>query len=530
MLDFSVQDDIRLCKKLLENNGYSHLTDLLNREKEIELFKAIKEYALKKSKNGRTAKPELIKKYKIQVSVIPSSRLKVVCAVDQKKIKITPLGKYLIALYQKLEENNVDGYLFLVGGSAKETLGLRPSKKSAIQSWENLAHISNTNSPKTDGDIVLYTNNSLVDEKMIAGLLSEEETTNTLKLKIISSKSRPFTRVDIGQVYNPNIIQDYQWKKYWESFGHITLPEFKAKYSSSVSFIQNLMGREDSTTQILLVPIDTSAEFIGAYLDFFPKHHFYKKVPYVTNNKLRHLKPTVINWPEIMFPVEESHQEALTHFIFLLKGSVKSNEIPLICSGEKDKLFTTLTKLSQLRMKKIHTFSFETSLYFANKIVYKIASNPNSIANNPHAMLQWTEKLIDIIKGTLNGNSYLGLIYLLAAGENPTDAPVYGTGIIDPKGFFLELYEFLHQGDRLERLIRLMEETEEGPTMKGWPTFLNFIYSETSFDLKKTAKLLNPNFCSMEIYPTLVEEFILPDLQKPTLPFESLSEAPSVST
>ncbi|MGI5825869.1 MAG: hypothetical protein ACOX50_00475 [Patescibacteria group bacterium] len=532
MSDFSAQENNKLCKSLLEEKGFLHLTDLLNKEKETEFFKTVKKYSLEKALNTRIPQPELFKKYKVKVTVIPSFKLKVVCAPESKEIKITPLGKYLKALYANLEKNNIEGTLFLTAGGAMETLGTRPPNKSKLNknTITMKDYCPDSGSPKLDGDIVFFTNDPYLDEEKVVNLMTKEEKNSSLKLKIITSKSRPFTRIDIGKIFSSCIAQDYQWDKYWESYGHIALPEFKARHSSSVSFIQSLMGWEDSSPYILLVPSRDKAGFIGAYINFFPRQQLYKDITYWKKDKLYSLKPTVINWFEIMFPFEQSPQEALTHLIFHLKSSTWNDKISFINFDNNSKLGKTLTKLSQSRKGKIKDFSAKTSQYFAQKIIYPIAKSPEIIICDNSSMYQWTSRLVKTMKGIINGDPYLGLVYLLAADVNPTDAPVYGIGIIDPKGFFPKLYEFLHQGDRLERLIGLMAETEEGPAMKGWPTFLNFIYSETGFDVKKTAKLLNPNFCSMEIYPTLVEEFILPDLQKTTLPLESLSEAPLVST
>lgn len=525
-----------MCQKLLEEKGFAYLVALLNKEKEFELLKRIEEYIWKKAQTKRVPIPQLCRELKIKCSFLPSSRLPLIYAYSNGKISITPLGKCLKTLYDKLKENRIEGYFFLVGGGAKEAVGLKPAKKSRIPQHGNLTAeecFPPSGPPKIDCDIMVVTKNTNVNEKKIADLFPQEKPANPLKDAVIRSYPDPsFARIDIGRTKGNQVFDERHWSILWDSFGHIAFPRFLDNQSASVAFISNMMGHEESYPYILLTCLP-SGEFVGTSINFFPRQKNYKEVLYQKSfkhepSKYFSLKPTIIYWPEIAFPAKESPSEALTRLIHLLRSVTWEDQLPLIYFRKE--LSRILEKRFQKRLEQIKKVSLQTSQYWANHVIYPVAVNTNLIANEPISMRKSAQRLIKAIKHMLNGNPYLGTIYLLAAGENPTDAPVYGTGIIDPKGFFPELYEFLHQGDRLERLIRLMAETEEGPATKGWLAFLNFIYSETGFDVKETAKLLNPNFCSMKIYPTLAEDFFLPDLQKPTLPFESLSEAPLAST
>lgn len=501
---------------LLEEKDFHYLPDFLAKEKEIELFRTIKEYALKKVKNGRIAKPQLLKKYQINISLVPPSRLAVVCALDEKgQIKPTALGEIIKALYLSLEKSKIEGYLFLTSGGAKEALGIKPEEKSRLTKDKNLSlkdYNPKSGPPLMDGDFLFIVDQ--VDTKMetIAERLKRQIKGNPLEIMVIASKSRPFTRIDIGKIYNPERIGDENWSQFWQSYGHFVPPEFQGIHSFRLSFLHNLMGVDDGYPYIMIIPTDTPQGFIGAHIDFFNNEKHYQEIYYPRNTNLGILKPVVINWFDIAFPFKSSTSEAVCHLWHCLKSSTWDNRLTLAVEDNYKQMQVTLKNRSSKRNKKIKEYSLKTSLRFAQELIYPFALNKDKIIKNTTQMWQWTDRLFKTLKSMLNGDPYLGLIYLLAAGENPTDAPVYGTGFIDPQGFFPELYEFLHDGDRLDRLIRLMAETEEGPALKGWPAFLNFIYQETGFDLKKTARLLNPNFCSLEVYPTLVEDFIKKDL------------------
>lgn len=524
-----------LAKGLLEEKGLSYLSKLVEKDNENDFLRTVKEYALRVNENSRTPKPKLVKEYRVKLTPIPSSRLPVVSAFNKKgAISVTPLGKIIKLLYDYLKEEKIDGYLFLVSGGAKEAIGSKSELKSRIGRSENFElddFNPKSGPPKMDGDFILVVNKVRIIEERIVTELRERSKNNPLEIKTISSSSRPFKRIEIGTVFNKQVPQDEFWADYWQSHGHIVAPKFAGNHSFNFSLIQSLTSDASSSPYILIIPTKTSGGFVGVRIDFFPNSKLYKEVNYSKNPfNLCSLKPTVINWPQIMFPFTSSPAEALAVLIHLLRNVTWDDQLPLISSLPNSQLESILSKRFRSRTQKIKAISLNTSLYFAKMIIYPIASNVNLIAENPISMRQSTERLLKSILPMLNGNPYLGLIYLLAAEENPTDAPVYGTGFIDPKGFFPELYNFLHQGDRLERLIKLMAETEEGPTMKGWPAFLNFIYRETNFDLKKTARFLNPNFCSMEVYPTLVEDFISPYLEASPLSPELISSIPLAST
>jgi hypothetical protein len=537
MLGILLDKSLETCKNNLQKSNFSHLTGLLDKTKEMELFREIKEYALRKNKNKRIPYPTLFKKYRIKVSVFPPLNLPIVCVCSKDGVKTTPIGQVIRAVYQCLDKKGIEGYLLLTSGGAKEVVRIKPKAKSRISKAINLKMDYLDPLKETsfvDGDFILMVSNSSITEMAIADGIEDKLAASTLQIKVIDSKSRPFSRIDIGRQTDNKVFDENHWSLSWRSQGHITFPEFLGNYSSSIPFVLNLMSFNDSYPCILLIP--TSKEFIGAYIDFFPCQKSYKEIIYNRPcqdciNQCFTLKPTVFNWPEIAFPFKESPPEALAHFTHLLKSCTWDDQLPLIKDEENgEKLRVLLEKRFRKRSEKIKNIARKTSLYFAHKIIYPIAVNTNLIAGNPVTMRKSTERLLKTIKPMLNGNPYLGLIYLLSAGENPTDAPVYGTGIIDPKGFFPELYEFLHQKDRLDRSIKLMAKTEEGPVLKGWPVFLNFIYRETGFDLRETAKLLNPNFCSLEVYPTLVKDFISPDLGNFSAPSRSIGVNPSIST
>ncbi|HUW24869.1 MAG TPA: hypothetical protein VMW04_04645 [Patescibacteria group bacterium] len=524
-----------LGKRLLKERGLSRLVKLLKKDKENEFLRTIKEYALRKNEDGRTPKPKLLKEYRARLTFIHSSRFPVISALNESgKVKLTPLGKIVKSLYDYLENNKIDGFLFLISGAAKETIGFKSELKSRVGNNKNFVFDDfnpKIGPPKIDGDFILILNNSNITEELIVSELKKEIEDIPLEIRTISSNSRPFKRIEIGTVFNKEVPQDEFWADYWQSYGHIVSPKFSGGHSFNFSLIQNLMNDDNSSPYVLMVPTKTSEEFIGVRIDFFPESRLYKAIIYPKNSlNTCSLKPTVINWPEIMFPFKNSAAEALAILIHLLRNTTWDDRLPLISSLPNTRLRSILTKKFQGRIQKIKSISADTSLYFARKIVYPTALNINLIAGNPISVRQSTERLLKSIKPMLNGNPYLGLIYLLSAGENPTDAPVYGTGFIDPKGFFPELYEFFHQEDRLDRLINLMAKTEEGPAMKGWLAFLNFIYRETGFDLKKTAKLLNPNFCSLKVYPNLVKDFISPDLESHPDSFQPISAISVAST
>ncbi len=514
--------DINICKKLLEERGVPHLVGLLQKENEIELFQTISEYASQKNKNGRIPKPKLLKKYQIKASLIPASTLPVVCALGKEGLpEITSIGEIIRYLYKKLQADETEGHLFLTSGGAKEAIGAKALSKSRIGKGKAPTikdYDPPDGSPLIDGDFLFTTNIFPITEEKIGNLLKKITLRSSLEIKVISSKSRPFSRIDIGKVFNKNVAQDSHWSRYWQSYGHITFPEFRGNHSPLFSFIQNIMGEGTSSPNILLIPTEGKEGFIGAYIDFFPesklfKNVYYQKGKYSKPKRLETLRPNLIYWPSIAFPFNQSPSEALVHLLHFLRNCTWDDQFLLIpTKTNNNKLKLLLTKRFQKRDKEMKELSKETSLYLAQNIVYFIADNPILIGREPDTLRGSAKRILQTMKPMLNGDPYIGFIYLLAAGENPTDAPVYGTGFIDPKGFFPELYEFLHQENRLDRIIKLMAETEAGPAMKGWPAFLNFLYQETGNDLKYLARLLNPNFCSMEIYPTLVEDFISKDL------------------
>ncbi|MGI5825862.1 MAG: hypothetical protein ACOX50_00440 [Patescibacteria group bacterium] len=489
----------------------------LIKKKEIELFREIRNFFSSKQENRINQVDWLLKKYKIEVSLIPSSRLPVICVQNGSGVNITSLGEIILTLYKILEELKIEGYIFLTAGAAKEALGIKPQLKSRIRKGRKITlenYYPKTGAPIMDGDFILIIDNKKMTEKTIERLLKADLVSSPLDIRVINTKLRSFTRVDIGKLKNGGVFDEDHWALSWESYGQISFPKYKNYQSSSIPLLLDSMSFDSSYPYILLIPGTRSEGFIGIRVNFFPQHSNSPKIFYEMKSgqveKYCELNPTIIFWPEVVFPFDESPTDALTKLVYLLRSVTWDDQLPLV--NDNGDLSKILISSFEGRLEEIKEVSEKTSQYLANKIVYQIAENPDLVADEPIAMRKITQRTMKSIKSMLNGSPYLGLIYLLAAGENPTDAPVYGTGIIDPKGFFTELYEFLHQGDRLDKLIRLMAETEEGPAMKGWPAFLNFIYRETDRNFKKTVELLNPKFCSIEIYPTLVADFIKDDL------------------
>ncbi|MGI5825867.1 MAG: hypothetical protein ACOX50_00465 [Patescibacteria group bacterium] len=150
----------------------------------------------------------------------------------------------------------------------------------------------------------------------------------------------------------------------------------------------------------------------------------------------------------------------------------------------------------------------------AQEIIYPFSSEYPKIVTTTSAMREFTNHTLCSLKQMYDGDPYLGLPYSLSAGENPSSTPVYGIGIIDPKGLFPKLYEFLHKENRLQEIIEIMEPCDYGVAKLGWSTFVSYLYEQTGRNLRQVDELLCPVFCSNDIFPTLVDNRIRKALAK----------------
>jgi len=197
------------------------------------------------------------------------------------------------------------------------------------------------------------------------------------------------------------------------------------------------------------------------------------------------------------------------------------NMVPLANYYERGKVNwpKILTDYDQAKVQVIEFLSKEFSTKLAEKVVHRIAQNPRLIVdlNNPQMIQKVREEMTKSQMRTINGDPLLGLIRWLRKGENPslvpTPLPVYGMGFIDEKGFYPKLDKFLHEGDRLKRLMAKMEACQHA-TEAGWRTYLNFLYSEANHDFDTLIELLTPNFGPDRLEPALVAAFISPYFKK----------------
>jgi len=476
----------------LEKKGFGHLSILLNKDKERAFLKSISEKSiLIRDKTNKFCVN--LNQGKVEVTIIPPQQIIGICSENKGQPILTNTGKIIKSIYRRFQQLEVGISFFLTSGSVDEISGEKPS------------HKRNLNSSFIDNDVVAVVHNPKVSEELIESLIRLDlPEGKDLKSEVKQSCWRNFKIVE---------IRDNGYSK-----AQISFPERDGQYLPNLTFLEFALSRRDCP-HILLIPMNNVDNFIGALIDLFPErkkynHFAYSLEGHSSKTKRKNLKPIVYHWPALAFPTS-SIAESFYHFLHEFRTWTWQDQLPLADFGKKENFQwrQLLCRLNNRKKEEIMNIAKQLSEWFATEIVYPIAKTPKLVIKNKESLEIVSNRLLTALKKGINGDPSLGLIRMLSRGENPTSLPAFGTGFIDPQGFFPELYEFLHDEDRLDRLIGLMAETQQGPAMKGWPAFLNFIYQETGFDLKKTARLLNPNFCSMEVYPSLVEDFIIPDLE-----------------
>jgi hypothetical protein len=223
-------------------------------------------------------------------------------------------------------------------------------------------------------------------------------------------------------------------------------------------------------------------------MKFFPKLEFgrvvsFRQVNHPENKIKRALRPVVIPWFSVMFPASASLSEAHVHHLHLLRSCTWENTLPLVISPE-DKEYWQLTREGpeSFSREAIAEIAKRTAIKMAETITYPTAA---SVIEDPLKQRVATKRLFEAIRPVLNGDPYLGTLYLLAAGENPTSAPAFGMGFIDRKGFFPDLFDFLHSQRRLGRLLSIMEKCPFGKPKKDGKHLLTFFTAKQEETFKK---------------------------------------------
>lgn len=476
----------------LEKAGFGYLSMLLDKKEEKVILRNISQQVI--SAKDRVKQFDFnLGKGKIEITFIPSKLLIGIYTKDEAKIELSNTGKILRAIHKRFSQLEIGINFFLTSGSVDEITRDKPSHKR-----------NGKDSNFIDNDLVAVVHNQNVSEELINSLIRLDiPNEKDLESEVKHSCWRHFTIVEIRD----NGISKAQ----------IAFPENNGFYQPNLTFLEFAMSRRNCP-HILLIPTNNPEGFVGALIDFFPERKSYNHVSYrqkdrFGKSKRQSLKPIIYHWPTLAFPTL-SIAEALYHFLHEFRTWTWGDQLPLADFGKRGKFQwkQLLCRIDYQKREVVKNMSRQLSEWFATEIIYPIARNPSLIIKEAESLKIVSNRLLTALERGFDGDPSLGLIRSLSRGENPTNLPAYGTGVIDPKGFFPELYEFLHTGDRLGRLIELMAETEAGPAMKGWPTFLNFLYQETGYDIRYLVRLLNPSFCSMEIYPTPVEDFIKKDL------------------
>jgi hypothetical protein len=478
----------------LSSANFSHLAELLTKNAEMDLFRRAKKFGQSNSENQFRSQPMTLEPYSVKLSFIPARLLPVVCARNSKgETQLTPTGKIINTLYENMEKEGVEGYVILTSGAAKEAIGLKPRQKSRLKcgSLPIKDYCCAFSSPKLDGDFTVVANEINLDEESL--LKMTESNQDFLEAVVVKSKSRPFGRLDFGKT----IGKTNNGIKYWNSWGHITFPEYKGCYSPDISFIEHVMGGKKDDVYILIVPCDESEGFVGVEINYLRQtnskvFNFFQTKEGGSLTK-RSIKASEIPWFETAFPFEISPSEAFAHMLHILRSSTWENTVPSISEQNNTVSLNTIRN---------------TSIRFAQDIIYPIVGNPELIARDELSMKQTTQRLFDSLKMTLNGDPFIGTILLLAAGENPTSAPAFGMGFIDNRGIFPYLYEFLHKEDRLNRLLNIMEKCPFGKAQKGWQMFISFLYHEAGSNEEKLLQLLQPSFCSQKVFIANAKTFL----------------------
>lgn len=474
---------------------------------EIAFLRTVHEFGLAHAFDQFRSSPVVLEQPRVELTIIPGKFLPVVCGQNEDGEIITaPLGKIVASLKQRMNKEGIESYFLLTSGAAKEAvLGAKPFSKTRTNAQGAIPVEWNDPSkgkPRLDGDIILVTDRACLAEDLIAPFAQGLEISeNHLKVKYNFSPSRPFPRIEIFGLV-PESLLSFNDRERWSSIGHIFFPQANSIHDPTNSLISHVFSQDTNAQYILLVKTNSQEEFVGVAINFFPTE---KRVKIAFNQNcnegrglaLRKIKTARIPCFSNCFPMENSPAEAYSKLWHLLREVTWDNHLRLITDQEIPENPQTIKEMAK-----------KTSIKFAREIVYVIAEKPNLIINNPTSMRQHTNRTFEGLTGLLNGDPYLGYQYLLPAGLSLTDAPIFGMGIIDPKGLFPPLYRFLAQKGRFEDLLHIMERCDWGAAQVGWSTFVAYIYEQTGRNLRQVDELLCPVFCSNDLFPTLVDNYV----------------------
>jgi len=489
---------MEMIREFESKEAFSSIDCLWGREKEKRFFTEARAFGWRHAFDQFRSSKEYLEEFSAALSFVPAKFLPVVCGMDKEgKIRPTLVGKMIQELDRQLFSRGFEAFWVLTSGAAKEAvLGAKPFNKTRTNQGGSLAQEKydfHSGKPILDGDFLLISPG--LNEGMIEEILKSLPLENDLRVKFKKSKSRPISMIEIIGVM-PEEVFNWHWRERRCSLAQISAPEFKAVNDFENLFASHVWSQDTNTRYILVIPTTTAEGFIGVEMDFFSALRKEKIFFWQKNHEgrliKRSLKTAFFPCFEAAFPFKDSPAEAFAHYCHFLREVTWDDHLRLIWGSS----------------------SFFTSLKIAQKVVYPLAENPALIIDNPQSLRHQINRLFEGMKKLLDGDPYLGLIYALSAGENPTLVPVYGTGLIDPKGFFPELYHFLHQNNRLNRLISIMETCDYGMAEMGWSTFVSFIYEQTGRDLRKVNDLLCPIFGSNQFFPTLVDTYVRKALSK----------------
>lgn len=476
----------------------SELDRLWDRGVENEFLKEVKQFGYQHSSDRFRSHQLYDSNLPCELSFTPARFLPVVCALDKDgRIRPTPVGRIIKNLDKLFKDRGQEAFFVLTSGAAKEAcLRAKPFCKTRANKegfWEMEKYDIGKNKPVMDGDILLISSEIREkDIKEVLDLLPEE---SLLKIRFRQSGSRAISMIKIVGVI-PREAFCWQERERRYSVAQMFAPEFKAINSFDNPLISHVISHDTNSRMVMIIPVETEEGFVGAEMDFFYKFRnanvrFEQKGRGGRTQKRSLRIAFFLNFEEA-FPFRYSPSEAFVHYCHFLRDVTWDNHLRLILGSS----------------------SLCTSLTIAQKIVYPVAREPSLIVKDTQSMLHHTNRLLEGMKKLLDGDPFLGLIYMLSAGENPARVPVYGTGLIDQKGFFPELYNFLHKDGRINKLVSIMETCDYGVAELGWSTFISFVYEETGKDLRKVDSLLCPIFCSNDVFPTLVDNYVRKALSK----------------
>ncbi len=489
---------------------FSRIENLSLKQNQLAALRKCRDYALIHQTDQFRSTLYSLKPEDIELVIVPGRFLPVVCSVNAEgKVGPTAFGEIIKAMHQKMTEMDIESFFILTPGAAQEAIpGAKPFTKTRSDRNGSIVpkfyEITESSPPMIDGDLVLVLNSPHPIKTVIPYLIKYVSGIGDLQIKSYTSNSRGTTRLEVGK-----LITGRDWRRFWFSAGHINVidPEFSGRFCTTLA--EFICSRDSNQNYILLTPTSTPEGFIGTKIDFFAEWRNLPKIYFWQRNhegKLvqRSIRPTIIPSFEKAFPTDKSFPEAFALFMHLLKSITWENCLPIL--GEN----YPLGILGEEEVKKI---SRKTAFRFGTEIIYRVTKESSLVVKNPTTMRETTNRLLNSIRQMLNGDPYLGFVYLGQAGECIRDLPTFGFGLIDPNGFFPNIYNFLQLGNRHQRLMAEMEVCDYGIAQTGWSTFVRFLYRETGHDLIATTNLLTPSFLSKQIYPTLVENYVRRSLE-----------------